>query len=524
MKIVAFNYLTGALQEKIISSKTGDLQQYLIGRYPGCHLILDDPEISRVHAIILECQENYYLVDLASSNGSRINNKEVEFNQKYLLNTGDTIRIGDFVLLIEEIDDKSNPYWFLKPKEIDINTNINTNTNTNTNTNVNANTNINTYKKRAINNQNKQIFICSQIIDETDDIKTFRFVSSPPKIFDDYKPGQFVVLDLEINGKPVKRSYSISSSPSRPHALEITVKRVPSPADAPNVPPGLVSNWLNDHLTLNSQVKISPPMGDFTCFDHPNEKFLFISAGSGITPMMSMSRWLCDVAPNADVVFVHSAKTVRDIIFRQELELMASRYPKFQLAITLTGIHHPNWSCYSGRLNKLMLRTMAPDFKERIAYVCGPDGFRSSIKKILEEIKFPMSSYHEESFGSPKKQKKVSSTAKPKVAKNSEFYDTEIIQTPTPENANQASSSQAHDVVVFTRSQKEVVCDPEETILEAAQREGIKLPYGCQMGACGVCKLHKLSGKIVYEEDLNCEDDYVLTCVARATGNVVIEA
>ncbi len=490
MKITAFNHLTGALEEKILSSKTKNMERCLIGRHPSCDLNLKSPEISRVHGIIIGFEGNYYFIDLASTDGSRINNQEVELNQEYSLKAGDVIRIGDFILLFEEINDESKPYWFLKTKDTTIS------------------------KEIAITNKSQPILRCSQIIDETHDVKTFCLISSPPTAFDNYKPGQFITLDLEINGKPVKRSYSISSTPSRPHTLEITVKRVPPPSDAPNVAPGLVSNWLHDCLTVNSSVKVSPPMGNFTCFEHPNEKFLFISAGSGITPMMSMSRWLCDLKPDADIVFVHSAKTVRDIIFRQELELMASRYPNFKLAVTLTDDNHPTWSGYTGRLNKVMLQEITPDFKERLVYVCGPDGFRTSVKAILEEMRFPMSSYHEESFGSSKKYKKSTPQSEPERQIEAKFSSTDIVQSPT---------SPTTDVVVFTKSQKEVICEAEETILEAAQREGIRLPYGCQMGACGQCKLQKVSGKVVYEEDADCEDGYVLTCVAKASGHVTIE-
>ncbi|MDJ0692976.1 FHA domain-containing protein [Mastigocoleus sp. MO_188.B34] len=489
MKITAFNHLTGALEEKLLSSNTDNLQRCVIGRHPSCDLILNSPEISRVHAIILGHQGNHCFIDLASTDGSRINNQEVEFNQEYPLKAGDAIRIGDFLLLFEEVSDESKPYWFLKPQET------------------------NSPKQVTIGSEVQPMFRCSQIIDETHDVKTFCLVSSPSKVFDDYKPGQFVTLDLEINGQQIKRSYSISSTPSRPHALEITVKRVPSPSDVANVPPGLVSNWLHDNFKVGSSVKISPPMGKFTCFDHPNEKFLFISAGSGITPMMSMSRWLCDVKPDVDVIFVHSAKTIKDIIFRQELELMASRYPNFKLAVTLTGNHHPTWSGYSGRLNNLMLQAIAPDFKERLVYVCGSDGFRNNVKTILEGMRFPMSSYHEESFGSNKRRKSLSSP-KPEIHRQSEF---------SPQDTHIASTSSSADVVVFTKSHREVVCEPEETILEAAQREGIRLPYGCQMGACGQCKLHKVSGEVVYEDDSDCENDFVLTCVARAAGRVTIE-
>ncbi|MGB3755956.1 MAG: iron-sulfur cluster-binding domain-containing protein [Rivularia sp. (in: cyanobacteria)] len=227
--------------------------------------------------------------------------------------------------------------------------------------------------------------------------------------------------------------------------------------------------------------------------------------------MMSMSRWLCDTIPNADITFVHSAKTVRDIIFRQELELMASRNLYFQLAVTLTGgEYNPNWLGYTGRLNQRMMKAISPDFQERTVYICGSDGFREGVKAILQELEFPMQNYHEESFGSSKKRKKV------KVADNvpKHFHSAPFNTVPNNNKSN---------AVVFTKSKQEVVCDDGETILEVAQRKGIALPFGCQMGACGQCKVRKISGEVSYEEDFDCEDEYVLTCVAKAKGSLVIE-
>ena len=490
MKITVFNPEKGLLQEKSLATSTDKPSLFLIGRHPNCDLIIDTPEVSRVHGLINYFQKNYYFNELASSDGSRLNNQEVSINESRILVPGDIIQISDYYLLFlpeSDNNEKSNPYWFLKPK-----------------TTVNS-TQITVKQKELIVN-------CSQIIEETHDVKTFRFLTSPPTTFN-YKPGQFVTLDLEIDGKPVKRSYSISSTPSRPHNLEITVKRVPAPNHNPSVPPGLVSNWLNDNLTVGSQIKISPPMGNFTCFDNPNRKFLFISAGSGITPMMSMSRWLCDTTPNADIIFVHSAKTVRDIIFRQELELMAFQNPYFQLAITLTSAeYYPNWWGYIGRLNERMIKAISPDFHERIVYVCGSDGFRESVKAILRELEFPMQNYHEESFGSSKKRTQIQTAIADNTPKH--FHSAPFNTVPTSNKSN---------TVVFTKSQQEVVCDDGETILETAEREGITLPSGCKMGACGMCKLRKISGNVSYEEDFDCEDEYVLTCVAKANGNVVIE-
>lgn len=240
---------------------------------------------------------------------------------------------------------------------------------------------------------------CVRIFDETPDVKTFSFVCDPPILFD-YQPGQFITLDLEIDGKSVSRSYSISSSPSRPHTLEITVKRLP--AVAPEFSPGLVSNWLHDNLIIGQEIQIAGPHGDFSILAQPSDKVLFLSAGSGITPMMSMSRWIFDRGTDRDVIFFHNARVPEDIIFRDELKQISNRQPNFYLAVSLTaeaksgdGLH--------GRLDAAMLHSICPDFAERTIFSCGPSGFMAVTEKILTNLNFSMDKYHQESFGEVQK-------------------------------------------------------------------------------------------------------------------------
>ncbi|MEM7714186.1 MAG: FHA domain-containing protein [Cyanobacteria bacterium P01_A01_bin.68] len=483
MKLKSFNHTTGDFLETTIALEEQNPSKCLIGRHPNCDFILNSPEVSRVHGLILYQQQVYYYIDLASTDGSRINNKPAAVNESFLIETGDGIRIGDFFVFVEfeETSMKLDSDVFFN-SETQIAENID---------NIPQNS-----------QENDTTVRCIKIIDETEDVKTFSLVAQPPILFNgtsfNYKPGQFVILDLEIAGKQVKRPYSISSSPSRPYNLEITVKRVSSPTNQPELSPGLVSNWLHDSFKIGDKLKISPPMGDFNYFENSHKKLLFISAGSGITPLMSMSRWLCDTTCDFSVIFIYSVRTQQDIIFREELEFMAKKYPNFKLAINLTGNESDlNWSGYKGRLNENMLSEIAPDFKQRIAYVCGSEGFLESIQDILKELNFPMNNYYQESFG-------LSSAIKPALTSN-------------------ITDTSQKGVVIFSNSDRKVVCDADETILEAAQREAIDLPYGCQMGVCGRCKLRKISGKISYENDFNCEDDYVLTCVAKVNQTVTIE-
>ena len=120
---------------------------------------------------------------------------------------------------------------------------------------------------------------------------------------------------------------------------------------------------------------------------------MFLSAGSGITPVMSMARTLLDLEDEADVVFVHGARTPADIIFRDELALLAAR--GFRVAVHCSG---ERWPGLQGRLSLKMLEVVAPDYLGREAFVCGPDGYMDAARAMLAGAGFDMARYHQESF------------------------------------------------------------------------------------------------------------------------------
>ncbi|MDO5704884.1 MAG: FAD-binding oxidoreductase, partial [Paracoccus sp. (in: a-proteobacteria)] len=144
---------------------------------------------------------------------------------------------------------------------------------------------------------------CAMVIPETADTVTFAF-RAPSGAWFDYQPGQFLTLDLPLPGGPVQRTYTISSSPSRPLSISVTVKAQPGSAG---------TRWMLDHLKPGMRIKAFGPTGQFTLLRHPARKYLFISAGSGITPMMSMTTWAWDSGEMPDIVFVHAARTPSDI-------------------------------------------------------------------------------------------------------------------------------------------------------------------------------------------------------------------
>jgi ferredoxin-NADP reductase len=483
LKLKVFNYQNGDFKDTVLTPEVMTHAEYRIGRTASCHLVLESPDISRVHSRIRFENGSYHYMDLGSANGSRINNCDIQANQNYPLKLDDLIRIGDYVLLVEAIETPAaiaeNSIW----------------------------SKIGSQRQWS---QGELTVRCVRIVNETSDVKTFTFVAEPKVLFH-YKPGQFVTLEIPIQNEIVYRSYSISSSPSRPHTLEITVKRVAAPADQPEAPAGVVSNWLHDHLQVGSSIKINGPLGKFTCAPDPAKKLLLISAGSGITPLMSMSRWIAETAIASNIVFFHCARTPNDIIFRTELEMMAARLPNFRLAFSTTqSASGQPWWGFTGRLTPAMLEAIAPDFLEQTVYVCGPNGFMAGVKTLLEGLNFPLQNYYEESFGGAKKPKPVEQQ-QPKPA-------TSLVATPTAPQ------------VVFAQSDKKVACDGSLSILEIAEQEGIKIRSSCRQGVCGACKKRKLEGEVRYESEPDAlEPDeqakgYVLTCVANPVGKVVIEA
>ena len=494
LKTKVINTQTNDVYDAQLSSRSVHQAECLIGRHPNCDLVLDGPAVSRVHGRLLFETDACFFVDLGSTDGSRLNNEEIGVNQAYAIAPDDILRIGEFAVIIESVQPQPT--------------------------------------QTAIHGWNGDTITarCVQINIETHDVKTFRFAAEPAVLFD-FKPGQFVTLSLPIThpktGRPVSRSYSISSSPSRPHTLDITVKRV-GPAND-DLPPGLVSNWLHDHLEVGMTLSMQGPFGDFNCVDHPAKKLLLISAGSGITPMMSMSQWLSDRATDINIAFVHVARTDRDIIFRQRLALLAAQHSHFQLAFSLTK-DAPNspWAGYRGRLNPAMMAAICPDFAERTAFVCGPNGFMTGTKQLLKDISFPMENYFEESFGGPSAKAGKSQTVSNKPVSDKSSDKVAVETTLTAVSEDDKAPAAKNRIVEFATSGQQITCDEEDTLLDAAEQAGVSMPSGCRMGSCGVCKQQVASGEVDYEvepkglKECDRAEGHVLTCIAKPVGKVVL--
>lgn len=359
---------------------------------------------------------------------------------------------------------------------------------------------------------------CVDIEAETHDVKTFHFRVHPgadgvaPLCL--HRPGQFVTLRLRHGDRLVPRSYTISSSPSRPHLMTMTIKRDPR---------GLVSRYMHDVLKVGDVLPVSGPGGHFDLIStRPRKHIVMLSGGSGITPLMSMLRFIHDTrAQDHDVTFLHSARTPDDIIFRRELELIAER------SRTTLG-----YICQSdaeegmdlGFLTRESLERHVPDILGSTVLTCGPAPYMEAVKAILAEIGFDMAQYHQESFGDPAERENPEG-ATPESLTPDRAEEPEHIQHDAEHPVPEAGSEVCE--ITFTDSDMSVPYTSGQTILEVATAAGIAIPTNCQMGLCGTCKAHCLSGTVEMDDTEGLEPGeqdagFVLTCCGRPKGPIRI--
>lgn len=344
---------------------------------------------------------------------------------------------------------------------------------------------------------------CVHVRQETHDVKTFVLAADSPRLFR-YLPGQFITLELEIDGSKVNRCYTLSSTPTRPDLVSITVKRVPG---------GLVSNWLHDTLKPGMRLGTLGAAGEFSCFTAPARQYLFISGGSGITPLMSMLRALHDLGSDADVVFVHCARTPADLLFPEELAMMARNMPGLRLAMVCD--HHTPGSAYAGHLGRMdaaKLAHIAPDFLQRDVYTCGPAPFMAAIESQLAANGYALERYRQESFSF---EAAASSAVADAVAE--------------PGSALTAESAPVSSFEIsLVKTGQSFTCPSHQTVLQAATQAGIRLPSSCSSGACGTCKTRKLSGTVEMKHaggirQREIDQGWILLCCSKPTSDLSLE-
>jgi glycine betaine catabolism B len=345
----------------------------------------------------------------------------------------------------------------------------------------------------------------ASVFQETHNVKTFRFQSiDGGDLPFSHQAGQYLNVQFLVDGKLVRRSYTIASSPARTSYCEITVKREEH---------GIGSRYLHDALEVGALLDISAPAGRFVFDEMKHKSVTLIAGGVGITPMMSTARYLTDRSWKGDIYFIFVARTPADIIFKNELEDLSLRFPNLKLLVTLTDAQPTHgWQGQVGRLNAKSLTQFVPGIKSQPAFTCGPQGMMDATCDLLKQVGVPDDFIYTEAFVSP-----PSSVGETQAASD-----------------NFSSLGEASEitesVITFASSQVVTVATSESNILEVAEAAGVGLAYECRSGICGQCKVKCLEGAVFMptRDALTAHEEsqgYILACQAMPrSGEIRIEA
>ena len=335
--------------------------------------------------------------------------------------------------------------------------------------------------------------VCLAVHQETHDVKSFTFASALNKQFD-VRAGQYFLFSFPAGGDDDSRCYSVSSSPLRRNAFSITVKRVAG---------GRMSNWLHDTMRPGTAITAQGPLGTFIRPAGAAQKYLFLSGGSGITPVMSMVRELADSHEQADVTFVHAGRTPADLIFRHELSGLAARLKSLRLHLLPEQLgDEPSWPGLAGRISADYFRLAVPDLPERIVMCCGPAPFMAAARKIASDAGVPAHRYIEESF-------------------DAAVIDADVV--PPVE-----APAEIIYAVQFSKQARSIEVSAEQTVLSCAKKAGIRIPSSCANGMCGTCKSKLVSGSVnmahnggIRQREIDA--GFFLPCCSKPTSDLVID-
>jgi stearoyl-CoA 9-desaturase NADPH oxidoreductase len=294
----------------------------------------------------------------------------------------------------------------------------------------------------------------------------------------DYQPGQYMGIGVLVDGRWRWRSYSLTSSPAETLGLAsartvtITVKAMPE---------GFLSTHLVAGVEPGTIVRLAAPQGNFVLPDPAPSSILFLTAGSGITPVMSMLRTLTRRDQITDITHLHSAPTKSDVMFGAELAALAAGEPGYRLQVRETRTQ--------GRLDLGSLDAEVPDWRERQTWACGPEGMLTRAEKVWSSAGIS-DRLHLERFA-----------------------------------VSKAAPAGAGGTVTFARSERAVVADAATSLMDAGEGAGVQMPFGCRMGICQSCVVSLVDGHV---RDLRTGKEHdpgtrIQTCVSAASGDCVLD-
>ncbi len=330
-----------------------------------------------------------------------------------------------------------------------------------------------------------------EVVRETSETVSLYFEQPEPHL--EYKPGQFLTLVMEFEGKEERRSYSLCTSPYVDSFPGISVKRVEG---------GLFSNHLNDKIFPGKTINVLEPMGNFTTeFHSQNQRHLvMIAGGSGITPIMGILKSTLINEPNSKVTLLYCSRNEEQIIFRDALSELEKKEEGRLEVIHILSQPQAGWTGITGRITKELItaevaKAEADESFKAEYFVCGPEGIMDQSIDVMEAQGIEKDRINRESFYSSAVEEEKSSSAK--------------------------SGGLTREVQVVLEGEEHTVeVSPEKTILEAGLDQMLDMPYSCQSGLCTACRGRLLNGEVKMVEDAGLSDKekadgYILCCVSK---------
>jgi ferredoxin-NADP reductase len=329
-----------------------------------------------------------------------------------------------------------------------------------------------------------------------------------------FQPGQYLTFLLKLaagdagspgGGRTITRCYSLSDRPD-PTGYRITIKRVPAPASAPELPAGLSSSHFHDRVQVGDVLQVKAPSGHFFIDPDAGVPAVFIAGGIGITPMMSMLRWCVAEQPQRRVHLYYGVRSGADHAFKRVLEDLAASHPAFTLDVVygspraddLQGRDYQQ----AGYVDLALLRRTLPHGRHQF-YVCGPPAMMQSLVPALREWGVQADDIHFEAFGPAS------------------------VRPTGPVSNEPAAAESASTEVRFSRSGRTLSWDGQDAnLLDFAERHGLAVDSGCRSGSCGACQTRLVSGVVTYADkpDHDIPKGHCLLCVGKPQSAVVLEA
>ncbi len=285
-----------------------------------------------------------------------------------------------------------------------------------------------------------------------------------------YRAGQYALVSIR-NSAEQMRAYTISSTPGVSEYITLTIRRLDG---------GLGSEWLTRDVKRGDYLWLSDAQGEFTCDNKASDKLLLLAAGCGVTPIMSMRRWLAKYRPQADVQVIFSVRSPQDVIFADEWK----NYP-----VTLVAENNATTGFLSGRLTQEILRSV-PDLAARTVMTCGPAPYMDQVEKDVKAL--GVTQFFNEKFFTPAAEAATSGLKFTKLQPAKAFY--------SPVGA---------------------------TLLEAFESNKVPVNAACRAGVCGSCKTKVISGKYNVTSTMTLTpqeiaEGYVLACSCHPESDLVL--